>query len=138
LITVAPGAGYPDPGEGELIFNGHKWSDVWNVAGDSQIGINECNVTLYLNTTNVAAFQSSGDYMEASNAILVVGGSKQRTGDMDGNGEVTFDDVISLAKHIYFNEHVSDDPDVNSDGKVTFDDVISLAKHIYFNEPIYP
>ncbi|MCW7073852.1 MAG: DUF3344 domain-containing protein [Methanophagales archaeon] len=138
LITVAPGAGYPDPGEGELIFNGHKWSDVWNVAGDSQIGINECNVTPYLNTTNVAAFQSSGDYMEASNAILVVGGSKQRTGDMDGNGEVTFDDVISLAKHIYFNEHVSDDPDVNSDGKVTFDDVISLAKHIYFNEPIYP
>ena len=74
LITVAPGAGYPDPGEGELIFNGHKWSDVWNVAGDSQIGINECNVTPYLNTTNVAAFQSTGDYMEASNAILVVGG----------------------------------------------------------------
>jgi len=73
LITVAPGAGYPHPGEGELIFNGHKWSDVWNVAGDSQIGINECDVTPYLNTTNVAAFQSSGDYMEASNAILVVG-----------------------------------------------------------------
>ena len=55
-----------------MIFNGHKWSDVWNVAGDSQIGINECDVTSYLNTTNVAAFQSSCDYMEASNAILVV------------------------------------------------------------------
>jgi len=68
LITVAPGAS----DEGELIFNGHKWSNVWNFAGDSQIGINECDVTPYLNTTNVAAFQSSGDYMEASNAILVV------------------------------------------------------------------
>jgi len=68
LITVAPGAS----DEGELIFNGQKWSDVWKFAGDSQIGINECDVTPYLNTTNVAAFQSSGDYMEASNAILVV------------------------------------------------------------------
>ena len=70
LITVAPGAS----DEGELIFNGHKWSDVWKFAGDSQIGVNECDVTPYLNTTNVAAFQSSGDYMEASNAILVVEG----------------------------------------------------------------
>ena len=68
LITVAPGAS----DEGELIFNGHEWSDVWKFAGDSQIGVNECDVTSYLNTTNVAAFQSSGDYMEASNAILVV------------------------------------------------------------------
>lgn len=68
LITVAPGAS----DEGELIFNGHKWSDVWKFAGDSQIGVNECDVTPYLNTMNVAAFQSSGDYMEASNAILVV------------------------------------------------------------------
>jgi len=69
LITVAPGAS----DEGELIFNGHEWSDVWKFAGDSQIGVNECDVTPYLNTTNVAAFQSSCDYMEASNAILVVG-----------------------------------------------------------------
>ena len=69
LITVAPGAS----DEGELIFNGQKWSDVWKFAGDSQIGVNECDVTPYLNTTNVAAFQSSCDYMEASNAILVVG-----------------------------------------------------------------
>ena len=70
LITVAPGAG--DPNEGELIFNGHTWTDVWNFAGATQIGINDRNVTDYLDTTNEAGFQSSGDYMEASNAILVV------------------------------------------------------------------
>jgi len=69
LITVAPGAG---PNEGELIFNGHVWNDVWNFAGDSQIGIDDRDVTAYLNTTNEAGFQSRGDYMEASNAILVV------------------------------------------------------------------
>jgi len=45
---------------------------VWNYAGDSQIGIDERDVTAYLNTTNEAGFQSSADYMEASNAILVV------------------------------------------------------------------
>ena len=70
LITVAPGAG---PNEGELIFNGHKWTDVWNFAGATQIGINETDVTAYLTATeNEAAFQSSEDWMEASNAILVV------------------------------------------------------------------
>jgi len=71
LITVAPGAG---PNEGELIFNGHKWTDVWNFAGATQIGIAERNVINYLEATdNEAAFQSSADWMEASNAFLVVG-----------------------------------------------------------------
>jgi uncharacterized beta-barrel protein YwiB (DUF1934 family) len=69
LITVAPGAG---PTEGELLFNGQNWTNVWNYAGTSQIGIDERDVTAFLATTNEAAFQSSGDYMEASNAILVV------------------------------------------------------------------
>ncbi len=70
LITVAPGASGP---EGELIFNGQTWYDVWNFAGSSQIGINETDVTSLLNATaNEAGFQSSGDFMEASNAILVL------------------------------------------------------------------
>ena len=69
LITVAPGAG---PSEGELIFNGHTWTNVWNFAGNTQIGIDDRDVTAYLDTTNEAGFQSSADWMEASNAFLVV------------------------------------------------------------------
>ncbi|MGC9444157.1 MAG: DUF3344 domain-containing protein [Candidatus Methanospirareceae archaeon] len=69
LITVAPGAG---PNEGELLFNGQTWTDVWNYAGTSQIGIDDRDVTALLASTNEAGFQSSGDYMEASNAFLVV------------------------------------------------------------------
>jgi len=70
LITVAPGAG---PTEGELIFNEQIWTDVWSFAGATQIGIDERDVTTYLNEAdNEVGFQSSADYMEASNAILVV------------------------------------------------------------------
>jgi uncharacterized membrane protein len=71
LITVAPGAG---PAEGELLFNGQTWTNVWNYAGSSQIGIDDRDVTQYLQADdNEAQFQSSADYMEASVAILVVG-----------------------------------------------------------------
>jgi hypothetical protein len=59
-------------------------------------------------------------------------------GDMDGSGEVTFDDVILLARHIYFGDAVLDDPDVDSIGGVTFDDVILLARHVYFGDILYP
>ena len=72
LITVAPGAG---PAEGELLFNGQVWNDVWNYAGTngSQIGIDERDVASYLEPTdNLVGFQSNEDYMEASNAFLVV------------------------------------------------------------------
>ena len=61
-----------------------------------------------------------------------------RIGDMNGDGSVDFDDVILLARHIYFGDPVSDDPDVNGDGDVTFDDAILLARHIYFGDEIYP
>ncbi|NMX20991.1 hypothetical protein C5S30_00840 [ANME-1 cluster archaeon GoMg4] len=70
LITVAPGA---DPNEGELIFNGQTWTDVWSDNGVTQIGIDERDVSSCLQSTeNVAGFQSSSDYMEASNAFLVL------------------------------------------------------------------
>ncbi|MEA1908875.1 MAG: DUF3344 domain-containing protein, partial [Euryarchaeota archaeon] len=71
LITYAPGAGRPD--EGELIFNGQVWTDEWNDNGIHQIGISDRVVTAYLKSTdNVVGFQSSDDYMEASNAILIL------------------------------------------------------------------
>ena len=70
LITVAPGAG---PNEGELIFNGQVWTNVWNFAGSTQLGIDERDVTQYLDPIdNLVGFQSSGDYMEACNVFLVV------------------------------------------------------------------
>jgi subtilase family serine protease len=70
LITVAPGADGP---EGDLLFNGQTWTDVWNFAGSTEIGIKEINVTSYLDATaNEAGFQSNEDWMEASNAFLMV------------------------------------------------------------------
>ncbi|QSZ68327.1 DUF3344 domain-containing protein [Methanofollis aquaemaris] len=70
LIALAPGAG---PTEGELIFNDEVWTDAWNSTGTSQIGAAERDVTAFLTgENNVAAFQSSGDYMEAAAAFLVV------------------------------------------------------------------
>ena len=69
---------------------------------------------------------------------IVVASSIVRIGDMNGDGEVDFNDVIALAIHIFREQPVYDDPDVNGDGKVDFNDVIALAIHIYFGEPIYP
>ena len=70
LITVAPGADGP---EGDLSFNDQTWTDVWSFTTDAQIGIDERDVTTHLNATdNEAGIRSSGDWMEASNAILVV------------------------------------------------------------------
>jgi parallel beta-helix repeat protein len=69
LITVAPGAG---PLEGDLLFNDETWTNVWNYTGTSQIGVDERDVTSFLAGENTAAFQSSGDYMEAAAAFLVV------------------------------------------------------------------
>ena len=143
LITVAP---YGNSATmTKLFFNGQEWLGAWPAyVGSTNLGINEINVTVS-ETGNEARFQSykpagetKGDFMAASNAILVVTRGLPKTGDMDGNGVVNFNDVILLAKHYYFGDAVSDDPDVNSDGEVTFDDVILLAKHYYFGDTIYP
>ena len=71
LITFAPGAG---PSEGDLLYNGEVIAtNVWNFAGTSQIGVDSREVTSLLSVSaNDIGFQSSADYMEASNAILMV------------------------------------------------------------------
>ena len=73
LITVAPSAS-KGAGNNSLYFNDHLWAGAWdNFVGDTELGIAETDVILYLNTTdNLAKFQDNGDYMEASNAFLVV------------------------------------------------------------------
>jgi len=72
LITVAPGAGGSSP-EGDLLFNGNMWTDVWDYAGNSQLGIDDRSVNnVNQSGENLLGFRSSGDYMEASNAILIV------------------------------------------------------------------
>ncbi len=130
LITVAPGAG---PNEGELIFNDHTWNGVWNFTTDAQIGIDEHDVTTYLQATdNEAGFQSSADYMEASNAILVVTAPIMK-GDINGDGEVDLNDAIYLAKHVLgwegYEEIYAND-DINGNGEVDLNDAIYLAKHV--------
>jgi hypothetical protein len=102
LITVAPSAG---PNEGELLFNGQIWTNVWNFAGSSQIGIDDRDVKAYLATTNEAGFQSSADYMEASNAILVLeyepskskrgGGGAYTATDSDGDGYSDIEEILA-------------------------------------------
>ncbi|MBE9594562.1 MAG: DUF3344 domain-containing protein, partial [Proteobacteria bacterium] len=66
--------------EGDLNFNGQMWDNVWNFVGKpkagmqkAEIGIAVTDVTPYIQTAdNVAYFRSSADYMEASNAFLIL------------------------------------------------------------------
>jgi len=68
LITVAPTAS----AEGTLLFGNGTWTTVWNYAGASNIGIDDRDVTAYLNATPIAAFRSDNDYFDAACAVLVL------------------------------------------------------------------
>ncbi|NVO65736.1 DUF3344 domain-containing protein [Methanofollis tationis] len=68
LITVAPAAS----AEGILLFGNQTWTPAWNYAGSSNLGIDDRDVTAYLNTTPVAAFRSDNDYFDAACAVLVL------------------------------------------------------------------
>ncbi|EJG07447.1 APHP domain protein [Methanofollis liminatans DSM 4140] len=68
LITVAPAAS----AEGTLLFGNQIWTPAWNYSGVSNIGIDERDVTAYLNATPVAAFRSDNDYFDAACAVLVL------------------------------------------------------------------
>ncbi|MEA1907830.1 MAG: DUF3344 domain-containing protein [Euryarchaeota archaeon] len=136
LITYAPGAGRPD--EGELIFNGQVWTDEWNDNGIHQIGISDRVVTAHLKSTgNVVGFQSSGDYMEASNAYLVV---NYVPGDVTGDGVVNIGDATLLFNWVSFpNEregiYALDKPgnaDVTGNGAVNIGDATLLFNWVSF------
>jgi PKD repeat protein len=72
LITIANSA---KPGEGNLIFNGHSWTGVWQGGDDNSLGIDDRSVQEYLSSTgNEAQLKAgvTGDYFMVSNAILIV------------------------------------------------------------------
>ena len=137
LITYAPGA---DPTEGELIFNEQVWADEWTDNGAHQIGISDRDVTAHLQQAgNIVGFQSSGDYMEASNAYLVV---KYVPGDVTGDGVVNIGDAVLLFNWVSFpNErettYAPDKPgnaDVTGNGEVNIGDSVLLFNWVLFPE----
>ena len=117
----------------EKDIDNHHWGNVtWNTSG---LAPGAYTITVNASIPEDAHPEDNKAWREVEIEIVSM---LWRIGDMNGDGEVNFDDVIALAKHVYFGDPVYDDPDVNGDGEVNFDDVILLAKHIYFGDPIYP
>ena len=119
LITIAPGAdGSGSAGEGELIFNGHTWNDEWTDNEVHQIGISDRDVTSYLQSTdNLVGFQSNADWMEASNAFLVVTLGNIISCDASGNpksefvqGEKVYAKGVGLPPGASYKLWIQDDP----------------------------
>jgi len=127
-----------DPsGVSVVLLNWNGVNETMSMIANNTWSINKTNLSDGVYTFKVYANDTAGNLGVSETRIVIVS-VLPRIGDMNGDGEVNFDDVIALAKHIYFGTPVYDDPDVNGDGEVNFDDVIALAKHIYFGTPIYP
>ncbi|MEA1906337.1 MAG: DUF3344 domain-containing protein [Euryarchaeota archaeon] len=133
LITYAPGA---DPTEGELIFNGQVWADEWNDNGVHQIGISDRVVTTYLESTgNLVGFQSSGDWMEASNAILILE-EGDSLADSDSDGVPDCWDLEADTPSGYLTDSEGRGyriGDVNRDGELTSADALMILQAIAAN-----
>ncbi len=91
----------------------------------------------------VNASDVSGNYDDTSVCIAleVMATGLPQTGDIDGIGDVNFDDAIYLARYTIFGEDnypLHADGDVDSSGDVNFDDAVYLARYTIFGEDNYP
>ena len=144
LITIVNGA---DPNEGDLIFNGQVWTNVWNFAGTTELGIDERDVMGHLGSTdNAVGFQSNGDWMEPSNAFLVVEYGEQTgtCGDVDGIPGVTMNDGRQIFMNIIYgsaqypiNDPWAADCDGLCDG-MTMNDGRQIFMNIIYGSAQYP
>ena len=74
LLTVVPGADKGDQNKNELIFNTESWIGALDApSAQQQIAIDNREVGSYVQSSNnMAGIRDNGDYMVASNAILVL------------------------------------------------------------------
>jgi len=127
-----------ESGVGTVLLNWNGENETMYAITPEIYSVNKTGLTAGTYTFKVYANDTLNNWNVSETRSVIVSVPQKKIGDMNGDGEVTFDDVIALAKHVYFGDPVYDDPDVNGDDEVTFDDVILLAKHIYFGTPIYP
>jgi len=116
LITVVP-SGADGDDRNRLYFNTGEWHGIWDgFAGSTQLGINETDVTDYLSSTdNLAKLQSNiptgetkGDYMVATNAILVVEEWTPWVYDINGDKEISYDEAVDAVQD-YFADKITKD-----------------------------
>ena len=122
-----------------VLLNWNGVNETMNMTADNTWSVNKTDLSNGDYTFKVYANDTAGNMGVSETRVVTVNVTGlPKTGDMNGDGDVNMDDVILLAKHYFFGDPVSDDPDVNSDGDVNMDDVILLAKHYFFGDPIYP
>jgi len=154
----------------DLIANHTATSGIVNISGASLYGINGTgsiaaiqfsvvgsgNATSPLTLSRANAYDlDSPTYDESGNwtgyaelDVTIVDatftatgeGGLMKTGNIDGSGAISMDDVIYLAKHYYGTElfpgygTIYAEGDIDCDGDIDMDDVIYLAKHYYGTE----
>ena len=69
LTTVVPGG---NKGKNSLYFNSELWDGVYNGEPSNDLAIDKSDVTGFLQSMNTVKIVDDGDYMQPSNAILVV------------------------------------------------------------------
>lgn len=105
--------------------------------------IGKINVTSNMNLMNMKITYYPNNESNVTNVRLINGTINvvlPKTGNIDGYGDVDFNDVIYLTKYYYgFVEIIYAYPDVDCSGALDFNDIIYLAKYIYgFVEKLYP
>ena len=112
--------------------------DVYSTTTNASVGTADGTYYLQVNASDIA-----GNYDDCVDIVLEIAPVLPKTGDIDGDGDVDFDDAWYLAMHtIYggFGYDLHADGDVNSSGDVDFDDAWYLAMHTIYGElfPLYP
>ncbi|HID28033.1 MAG TPA: DUF3344 domain-containing protein, partial [Methanosarcinales archaeon] len=125
LITVVTGG---DKGLNTLFFNNASWSGVYNKSG---IGIDQKEVTNNLvSLDNHARIQDSGDYLTATNAILMVEMEEGVKGDFNENGRVDIGDAAYVAYMVVGKVPVDLSADFNGNGRVDIGDATKIAYYV--------
>ena len=92
-----------------------------------------------LGTATVTVTETYGDVTKTD--IVVVNVTLSKNGNIDGEGDVDFDDAIYLARYTIFGAGMYPlhaDGNVDSIGDIDFDDAIYLARYTIFGAGMYP
>lgn len=129
LWTIAPSAD-KNANFSALYFNDKEWIGVWTYLGDSNLAVDQRDVTEFLlSENNQVKFQDRGDYMVASNAFLVLTSKKiSLCGDLDNNGKIESKDALMALQMAVGILPLYPAADVNGDGEVTSVDALMILQ----------
>lgn len=124
--------------------SGYRYNDTFisNVGENTSVGTIKNSLQAMSPSATISINSNGKDVVGTGDTITISNNNQSKTltiviyGDIDGDGKIRINDLVSMQKHLLNKSGYTNADDANRDGRYSIDDLVKIQRHLLHTETI--